>query len=171
MQKVSRQILMELLWLTFSLGLTTLFAYLLFGSTILNGVFDLHLHDTYFVISRWYILTPLFCFVTFIIYFVKGLTKSFDRTLSNWLLIIVGLTLIITLTFLIQTFSQFSFGSWTLYPPLSALGSDKIPELRQDPLTKLIANFLIVIQILILVMLLFFSYRWGTRKRKQSESK
>ncbi len=169
MQKVSRQIFRELLWLTASLCLTFILAWFLFGWTFLKGDLDLHLHDTYFVISRWLILTPLFLMVTFITYFIKEFRKRFSKRFPNWLIVITGMTLIILLTFLIQTFSQFLIGGWTSYPPLSALDvEDKISELTQDPIAKFITSFLTVIQIVVLLMLLFFVYRWGTQKQRES---
>jgi heme/copper-type cytochrome/quinol oxidase subunit 1 len=168
MQKLSRQILTEALWLTFSLVLTVLLALFLLGSSFLTDDLDLHLHDTYFIFSKWFILAPLFLFVAFIIYFSKTFKQKFSKTLSNWILLVLGLTLLISLTILIKMFSQFFIGGWTLYPPLSALGSDKIPEMTENPLTKFIANFLTVIQTIILFMLVFSVYRWGTNKQKQN---
>lgn len=168
MQGLSRQIFRELIWLAVSLGLTILLGLLFLGPHLLTGTLDIHVHDTYFVIAHLHILLPLFLLVTFIVYFTNGFSNSFKRTLSNWILIVTGLVLIITLTFLIEIFSQFFIGGWTLYPPLSALGPDKAPELMQDPVRKFITNFLTVIQILVLLMLLFASYRWGTQKRREN---
>lgn len=168
MQKLFRQILIEALWLTLSLMLTVLLALFLFGSSFLSSDLDLHLHDTYFIISKWFILTPLFLFVAFIIYIIKTFKQKFSKTLSNWILLISGLTLVIALTVLIKVFSQFFIGGWTLYPPLSALGPDKIPEMTENPLTKFIANFLTVMQTIVLLILVFVVYRWGTQQRNES---
>jgi heme/copper-type cytochrome/quinol oxidase subunit 1 len=168
MTKNNKQFLLELLWLALSLGLTILLLSFLFGLSLSQNTIDIHLHDTMFVISRWHFFSPLFFLVIFIIYFIKEFRKSFSRTLPNLLLIIAGMTLVILLTFLIQTFSQFLTGGWTLYPPLSALGPDEVPEMTQDTVTKFITNFLTVIQIVVLLMLLFVTYRWGTQTRKES---
>jgi heme/copper-type cytochrome/quinol oxidase subunit 1 len=167
MQKVSRQVFIEVIWLTVSLGLTLLLSLFLFGKNFLSDTVDIHLHDTYFVIAPFHILLPIFFLVTFIVYFIKEFRNSYRRTLANWILIIIGLALIIALTFLIKAFSQFFTGGWTLYPPLSALGPDKVPELTQDPVTKFITNFFAVVQVLILSMLLFVAFRWGTQKRNE----
>ena len=110
MQKVSRPIFIEVLWLTVSLGLTLLLSLFLFGKNFLSDTVDIHLHDTYFVIAPFHILLPIFFLVTFILYFIKEFHNSYRRTLPNWILIIVGLTLVIALTFVIKTFSQFFLG-------------------------------------------------------------
>jgi heme/copper-type cytochrome/quinol oxidase subunit 1 len=170
MQGQSRQIFKELIWLAVSLGLTMLLGLFLLGRHFLTGTLDIHVHDTYFVIAHLHILLPMFLLVTFIVYFTKSFRNSFKRTLSNWILVVTGLILVITLTFLIEIFSQFFTGGWTLYPPLSALGPDKVPELTQDPIAKFITNLLSVVQVVVLLMLLFATYRWGTQKsRKTSE--
>ena len=54
-----------------------------------------------------------------------------------------------------------------MYPPLSALGPDKVPEMALDPVTRVITNFLTAIQIVVLLMLLFFVYRWGAMSKKR----
>jgi len=159
--------LTELIWLTVSLGLTILLAAFLFGWAFLKGDLDIHLHDTYFVFSSWLILTPLFLLVTFVLYFIKEKRKSFSRTLPNWLTIISGLTLVLTLTLLIKQFSEFAnvlTGGWTIYPPLSAL-KDPEPELTKNPLVTIISNFLAVVQFIVLTMLIYVAFRCGTQKR------
>lgn len=159
MQKVSRQVCREFLWLAVSLGVTTLLASALFGWPFVKGDNDLHLHDTYFVISRWIILIPFFLFVTFLIYFIKELRKSFSRIFSNYLLVITGLALIVLLTILIQSFAQFTLGGWTPYPPLSALEvENNIPEITEDTTTKFITGFLTIVQAVVLIMLTYFVY-------------
>jgi hypothetical protein len=167
MRKVTRQFFIELLWLAISLGLTTLLARFFFGRTFLTGKLDIHLRDTYFLVSPMKILLLMFLLVTFIIYFLKGLRNSFRVTLSNWILAVIGLGVIIGLTSFVRNFSQHFTGGWTAYPPLSALGPGKVRELTQQyPISEVIANFLMVIQLVILIMLLFVTYRWGIKKRK-----
>jgi heme/copper-type cytochrome/quinol oxidase subunit 1 len=167
MQGLSRQIFRELKWLAVSLGLTMLLGLFLLGRHFLTGTLDIHVHDTYFVIAHFHILLLMFFLVTFIVYFTNGFRNSFKRTLSNWILIVTGLILIITLTFIIEIFSQFFTGGWTLYPPLSALAPDKVPEFTQDPVTKFITNLLPIVQVVVLLMLLFATYRWGTQKSRE----
>ncbi|MEO6456507.1 MAG: hypothetical protein ABIN97_20695 [Ginsengibacter sp.] len=168
MRKVPKQILIEVLWLVLSLAITILFASFLFGWSFLRSDVNIHLHDTYFVISRWLILPLIFFLLVFIVYFIKEFRKSFSSTLANRVLTATGLILIVLLTFLIQSFSQSLIGGWTLYPPLSVLGPDSISQMTQNPVTKVITNSLIVIQILVLVMLLFAAYQWGAHRRKES---
>lgn len=168
MQKISSQLLLEFLWLTLSLVLTTFLALFFFGQSFLNGDLDLHLHDTYFVISKWLVLTPLLLTVTFLLYLIKTRFKKLKTIFSYWVIVISGLTLIVSLTIIIKIVSQFATGGWTLYPPLSALGPDKISELKPDPLSTLIANSLTIVQFVVLVITLVISYRLGTRRQTQN---
>ncbi|QMW00577.1 hypothetical protein [Spirosoma foliorum] len=162
MQKAIRQGFIEISWLILSLGLTMLVARFLFGPTFLTSL-DIQLYDTYLVVESWYILVPMFLLVTFMLYFVKEFRNSFRRTYLNWILIITGLALVISLIVLVSAFSQFSGGSL-----LSESGSDKTPALTQNPMAKMITNFFTAIQLLIISILLFISYRWGVQKRNSS---
>lgn len=72
MQKLSRQILIEFLWLTVSLGLTFLLAIFLFGWAFLKGQF-----------GYWLPLLLLFFVVTFIIYSIREFRKNYRTTLLN----------------------------------------------------------------------------------------
>jgi heme/copper-type cytochrome/quinol oxidase subunit 1 len=164
MQKASRQLLADFIWLILSLVLTSLLAIFLFGNSFLKGDLDLHLHDTYFVVSKWLVLTPLFLFATFLLYLIKTRFKKFNSPFSYWAIILSGMTLTVFLTIIIKTLSQFSTGGWTLYPPLSGLGPDRISELKPDPLSTLLANFLTVVQLIVIIITLITAYRWGTKK-------
>lgn len=162
----TRSMLTEFVWLIASAALTAILVFLCFGLVSINATVDIHLYDTYFVIAPWWLQTPVFLLITFIIYFIKEFRKSFTRRLPNWILLIAGLGLVIALTFLINTFSQFSFGGSTLYPPLSNLGADQEAELTQDPVSKFLTNLFIALQVVTLIMLIFAAYRWGKSKKK-----
>ena len=69
MQKLSRQILIEFLWLTASLGLTFLLAIFLFGWAFLKGQ-----------LGYWLPLILLFFVVTFIIYSIREFRKNYRTT-------------------------------------------------------------------------------------------
>ena len=107
--------------------------------------------------------TPFFLLVTFLIYFIKEFRTSFRGNLANTLLVIVGSTLIVSITILTRAISQSFITGWTIYPPLSALGPSD-PVVAHDPATKAILNILIIVQILILLMLLIVAYSWGSKK-------
>ena len=72
MQKLSREILIEFLWLTLSLSLTFLLAVVLFGWTFLTNE-----------LSYWLPLVLLFFVVTFVINSVKKFRKNYRMTLQN----------------------------------------------------------------------------------------
>lgn len=164
MQRSSTRFLMEAFWLTLSLGVTLLLSFFLFGSKTFNRTVDIHVGDTYFILEPFYVLLPLFLLITWLLYFFKELRHSFRRTGPNWILIITGLALIIALTLLVKTFSGFYTGGWTVYPPLSALTPEKAPGFTQDPVTKSIISLFTIVQVLVLIMLLFVTFRWGAKK-------
>lgn len=163
MQKESRQIFPEILWLTISLGLATLLAMFLLRGNFLTGTLDIHLHDTYFVMASEYIFVSLFLLVAFVVYFLKELRQAYKRSLPNWILLGTGLSFIVALAFLNKMFSQAFSMSGTLYPPLSSLGPDKLSEMIQDPVAKFVTVFFTVIQMVTLLLLLWVAYRWGTQ--------
>ena len=165
MQKVSKQILPEVLWLIIPLVLTAIFGLATITGTGFIYTIDFHIHDTYLAFMPSKVLLPVFLLLTFLIFFIKESRYSYKRKLSNWILIIAGLALVIVLTFIIKIFTQFFPGEWSLYPPLSALGPDKIPEVTKDPVPDLITKFLVGIQVMIMGMLLYVAYHWGKQKR------
>lgn len=157
----------ESLWLLVSAILAFLFAGLLFGWSFINGTIDLHIHDTYFGLPKWLILSTLLFLVIFILYFIKEKRRSFAQTFSNWIVISSGMLVVILLTVLIKKFSEaaaISTRGWTMYPPLSAL-SDPEPRFTGNPIANLIANALIIVQLLSLILLLHAAYKLGTKKK------
>ena len=156
----------ELVWIAFSAAITAILSTFLFGWTFVSKGADLHIHDTYFVVSRWFILIPLFLLINFIICFIKEKRKSFARTVPNLVLVVSGLICLVSLTYLIKFFSL-TATVWALYPPMSRLndaGGQQVPAFLSE---KYISNFLIILQVVLLILLLYATYRWGTQKSKE----
>lgn len=103
MQPLSRQIRTELSWLIASVLVTIAFTLLLFGTTFFSGTVDIQLYDTYFVFSPWYIFLLLFSLTTFSIYPIKRFQSPFNKSASNWILIITAIIFIITFAYLINS--------------------------------------------------------------------
>jgi hypothetical protein len=160
MQNKLKPFIKDVIWLTLAFGLT-MFSINIY---ITNNALDIHLHDTYFVVSPWLISTSLFLLATFIIYFVKEKRKSFGRTIQNWLIVILGFSLIILLNVLIKSFSH-AIGELTWYPPLSGLGKSKDAVNSPNPIAIFIVGLLRIMQLLVLILLLFFTYSLWSRKR------
>lgn len=165
--KLRKEILIEVLWLLIPLVLTAAFGLATITGTGFIYTIDFHIHDTYLAFMPSKVLLPVFLLLTFIIYFVKESRHSYSRKLSNWILIIAGLVLVIVLTFIIKNFAQFFPGEWSLYPPLSALGPDEIQEVTKDAVPDLFIKFLVGIQFMIIIMLLYVAYRWGRHRGSQ----
>lgn len=164
MQRSSTRFLMEAFWLALSLGVTLLLSFLIGGRNAFSNTVDIHVGDTYFILEPFRVWLLLFLLISFLLYFIKEFRYSFRRSGPNRILVIIGLALIIALTLLVSTFSGFYTGGWTVYPPLSALTPEKAPGLTQDPVTKSIINFFTIVQVLVLIMLLFVTFRWGAKK-------
>jgi heme/copper-type cytochrome/quinol oxidase subunit 1 len=165
MQKESKHVIIEVIWLTGIFGL----AALLLGKILLKDTIDIQLGDSYFVVQSVHVFLLISILLAFIVYFVRAFYNSFRRTLQNWILLIIGFILVIALTLLIKTVAQFHSGGWTFYPPLSALppATEDI-EIRQDPESAFILNFFTVLQAIVIAMLLFATFRWGKQTTQEN---
>lgn len=110
MQTISRQIVNEVLWLAFAVILTILSAFLLLGQSFVKGAADIHLGDTYFVITSWHLLAPMFLMFTLIIYFIRAVNNKFRSKFTNLVLFIDLVLLIISLKVLVKMFLQVTSG-------------------------------------------------------------
>lgn len=170
MSKSSTPIIKELVWLLISMAITIALSLSLFGMQLVSGTVEFHLHDTHFVVTTFPILLFLFLHITFFVFFINAHRHQFSRKISNYALVVLGISSVLMLTFAIKTFSsQFSEG-WTLYPPLSSLGPDEIPRIHQDPVSAFFTHFFTVLQFLVLIFLLLGVYRWGARKNEKTNS-
>ena len=100
MQKVQKQIFIELIWLILAFGSAVLLGLLFFGKNFLTDTVDIRFSNTFFIIDPLHFLLALFLLITFIIYFIKEFRHSFRRAIPNWILIIVGLTIVAGVAFL-----------------------------------------------------------------------
>lgn len=154
-------LLKEVLWLALSMLLTALLAFLLFGNTFMSGTIDIHWADTYLVIAHLHILLPMFLIVTCIVFFIKESRHKFSRAISNWILLLAGLSLIITLSFLVKTFAAI-FAS---FANDHTIGGTETDGLRPSPISPVINNSLVVIQVIITIMLLYVTFHWGKNRK------
>lgn len=170
MQKIRTQYLRELVWLLVVMTATVIIAALLFGKVFFSGTLDIHLHDTYFVMQSWLLLMPIFLLLTFGTYFIREKQKSFVRPFNNGLLAIVGIALIVLLTFVIQNVSQFLTVGSTIHSPQSTLGiannisNPTVSTFTQSPAAKIVSSFLIIVQCTVLVLFSYFLFHWGAKQ-------
>lgn len=166
MKVLSKQFIPEFFWLIGSLLLTVLFAFFLFGLSMFKSSIDILIKDTYFVISGWQLHITLFSEITFITFFIRTFKNRYAVKWANWIMVISGGIHIFLLTALIRVLSQVALGGFTIYPPLSGL-EEKSIQYTSEPLVTSMTNFLISIQLLVLVLLLSAIYQWGARKVKE----
>src|SRR5215216_2763065 len=103
MQKNLRPFLIEISWILMSILLTLLITGFIFDWSFPTTTVDVHMHDTYFIVPSATIVIPLFLLLTIMVFCVKEISRRFNRTLPNIVIILCGLLLIIYLTDLSKT--------------------------------------------------------------------
>lgn len=161
------KLLPELVWGILAILLTFLLTRILFGSFILAGTIDIHLHDTYYIVQSWLLLMPLFFFTTFLLFSTKTCIRIFSTPYSYWILLASGIFFVGSLSFLINKLSQVATAGWSVYPPLAESGQLHYPVPQPAPLSNILTNFLLLIQLLILIITVFVAYRLGKSAQKQ----
>ncbi|OQP61498.1 hypothetical protein A3860_31730 [Niastella vici] len=162
MQKF-KPVLIELIWLGLILNATVLVTIFLFGWTFLSNHFDIRLHETYFTISSWKIVLPLYVFFAFFIYLVKEIRHQFSRRASNIIMLVAGSILIL----LIATINKqviiseiVYFGDSGVFPPLSAMSESQMKK-AISPAIHVISNSLTFIQFIVTLSLLYVAFKMG----------
>ncbi|THU35921.1 hypothetical protein FAM09_21250 [Niastella caeni] len=165
MQKF-KPLLIELIWLGLILNATVLITIFIFGWTFLSNHFDIRLHETYFTISSWKIVLPLFVFFAFFIFLVKEIRHQFSRKASNIIMLIAGsilILLIATINKQVIISEMVYFGDVTVYPPLSAMNETQMKK-AISPAVHVVSNSLTVIQFIVTLGLLYVAFKMGSNK-------
>ncbi|WP_205514436.1 hypothetical protein [Longitalea arenae] len=162
MQKF-KPLLIELIWLGLILNATVLVTIFVFGWTFLSNHFDIRLHETYFTISSWKIVLPLFIFFAFFIFLVKEIRHQFSRKASNIIMLVAGsmlILLIATINKQVIISEMIYFGDATIYPPLSAMKESQMKRAIR-PAVHVVSNSLTVIQFIVTLCLLYVAFKMG----------
>lgn len=162
MQKF-KPLLVELIWLGLILNATVLVTIFVFGWTFLSNHFDIRLHETYFTISSWKIVLPLFVFFAFFIFLVKEIRHQFSRKASNIIMLIAGsilILLIATINKEVIISEMVYFGDSAVFPPLSAMSEAQMKK-AISPAMHVISNSLTFIQFIVTLSLLYVAYKMG----------
>src|ERR1044071_6103464 len=162
MQKF-KPVLIELMWLGIILNATVLVTIFLFGWTFLSNHFDIRLHETYFTISSWKIVLPLFVFFAFFIYLVKETRHHFSRKASNIIMLVAGsilILLIATINKQVIISEMVYFGDSAVFPPLSAMSESQMKK-AISPAIHVISNSLTFIQFIVTLSLLYVAFKMG----------
>ncbi len=99
MQKLSKGIIIEIVWLSILLGITFLLLFI-FVKNFLNGNITIHLHDTYVIATPLHMFATSFLCITYIVYFIRAFRNSFKSVLLNRILIIIVVSLVLVLALL-----------------------------------------------------------------------
>ena len=162
MQKF-KPLFFEIVWLGVILNVTVLIAIFVFGWTFLGNHFDIRLHETYFTISSWKIVLPLFVFFSFFIFLVKEIRHQFSRKASNIIMLVAGsilILLIATINKQVIISEMVYFGDSSVFPSLSALSEAQMKK-AISPAMHVVSNSLTVIQFMVTISMLYVSYKMG----------
>lgn len=162
MQKF-KPLFFEIVWLGVILNATVLIAIFVFGWTFLGSHFDIRLHETYFTISSWKIVLPLFVFFAFFIFLVKEIKHQFSRKASNIIMLVAGsilILLIATINKQVIVSEMVYFGGSSVFPSLSAMNEVQM-EKAVSPAMHVVSNSLTVIQFLVTISMLYVAYKMG----------
>jgi hypothetical protein len=162
MQKF-KPLLIELIWLGLILNATVLITIFVFGWTFLSNHFDIRLHETYFTISSWKIVLPLFVFFAFFIFLVKEIRHQFSRKTSNIIMLVAGsilILLIATINKQVIISEMIYFGDSAVFPPLSAMSEAQMKK-SISPAIHVVSNVLTVIQFMVTLCLLYVAFKMG----------
>ncbi|OQP47988.1 hypothetical protein [Niastella populi] len=162
MQKF-KPLFFEIVWLGVILNATVLVAIFVFGWTFLGNHFDIRLHETYFTISSWKIVLPLFVLFTFFIFLVKEIRHQFNRKAPNIIMLIAGAILILliaTINKQVIISEMVYFGDRSVFPSLSAMNEAQMKK-AISPAMHVVSNSLTVIQFLVTLSMLYVAYKMG----------
>ena len=144
----------EILWILASL-LIAIISSLLLGFDG-NSSIDINIHDTYFVLERWTVITLLFCVSLSIIFVVRCFAFRFRRTPTNVILMLALAGLVFIFWNLSILFSGINSG-WTEYPPLSSIPEEGQPERDVFSQLPMAINTILLLLNLGLVVVAFVS--------------
>ncbi|MBO9203622.1 MULTISPECIES: hypothetical protein [Niastella] len=170
MQKF-KPLLIELIWLGLILNATVLVTIFVFGWTFLSNHFDIRLHETYFTISSWKIVLPLFVFFAFFIFLIKEIRHQFTRKASNVIMLVAGsmlILLIATINKQVIISEMVYFGDAAVFPPLSALSETQLKK-AISPAMHVLSNSLTVIQFIVTGCLLYVAFKMGNNQIVQAK--
>ena len=162
MQKF-KPLFFEIVWLGVILNVTVLVAIFVFGWTFHGSHFDIRLHETYFAISSWKIVLPLFVFFSFFIFLIKEIRHQFSRKISNIIMLIAGSILILLLATInkqVIISEMVYFGGSSVFPSLSAMTELNMKK-AVSPAMHVVSNILTVIQFFVTISMLYVAYKMG----------
>jgi hypothetical protein len=139
----------EILWLTSCLLITVAICFSMFGKSIFQNRIEFNLLDTYFVVENHYVLIPFFILISFIFYFFKEKTYSFNRKMPFVIFLFFGLSLVAFIPLFEPILSFSNFDNY----------GHKVPSFWNA------GKLLTGIQLIVVVLMLFAAYSYGKSKK------
>jgi heme/copper-type cytochrome/quinol oxidase subunit 1 len=134
-----------------------------------DATIDINIHDTYYVIDHFTFVLNIFISAGFVIYAIRALAGKFQNNVVNSLFIIFTILLLFVLTQVIIINEHLSMSQgWTIHPPLSAQTQQINNSEGEYLITPVYLSF---IQIVIIIIALYTSYRIGKNISKKSNEK
>jgi len=167
----NKPLLHEILWLIGCLAFTIAINFALLGKSIFEKDIDINLHDTYFVIRNQHFLICFFIIFSFFLYFIKENRHDFERKSALFIFLILGIcfsALIAKANPLFSLLNTSAHNGWTVYPPLSVIGKNQDILPKEDLASYFFtaSNILLAIQILVIALMLFATYKFGKSSHK-----
>ena len=140
--KNTKLLMTDFYWLVASLFLTVCLVAAFFGQPFSSRGVDIHIHDSFFVFPRLLIFLQIFSLTSFLVFFIREKKNAFPRRNANRIILI---------------------SAFVLFASLTGLQNSISPEITH-PAAKVLSGIIILFQFIIVILLIYFMYRWMVRR-------
>ncbi|WP_298897252.1 hypothetical protein [uncultured Psychroserpens sp.] len=133
-----------------------------------DSVFDINVHDTYFVIPNINFILLLAVIVFFGVYLFRTLRWKFRNLTVNIILITVTIILILLVSKItsILDSEMHRVSGWTIYPPLSVEGVEPPTNNTSENDFGILSSVFLIAQIVLLIFLTYCGFKSGQNYKR-----